>query len=95
MNIYGYKEHKEVALSVEEHWNVASDCGASWFLSFHLQEESALYCSSGGKAPAGATDGLVLHWSHSTCKIRVELKAGPPSTKVHSLVHCSHCTHSP
>lgn len=30
----------------------------------HLQEESALYCPSGGKTPAGAADGLVFHWRH-------------------------------
>lgn len=34
----------------------------------HLQEESALYCPSGGKTPAGAADGLVFHWGYGTCE---------------------------
>lgn len=38
----------------------------------HLLEKGALYRPSCGKAPAGATNGLVFNWSHSPGKPPVE-----------------------
>lgn len=55
-----------VATLIEKHTRFHSLAAAA--AAAHLQEESALYCPSGGKTPAGAADGLVLHWGYGACQ---------------------------
>lgn len=74
LSICSFKENREGAPLFENTGMGPRTVQQAASYPFYLYEESALYCSSGGKAPAGATDGLILYWGHGAWEARVKVK---------------------